>query len=66
MRNKIIDLNVIIEHLNLHYFVISETKLDEYFPNAQFNLNKHQVKAGRDKDKNEGGLFEFVKQGFFC
>ena len=38
--NKIIDLSVIIEHLNLDYFVISETKLDD-FPNAQFDLNEH-------------------------
>ena len=40
LRNKVIDLGVILKDLHLVYLVISETKLDESFPNAQFKLNE--------------------------
>ena len=39
-RNKVIELGVILKDLPLDYLVISETKLDESFPNAQFKLNE--------------------------
>ena len=50
----------------LDYFVISETKLDDSFPTAQFNIEGYEVRARRDRDKNGGGLIEFVKQGVIC
>ena len=34
LRNKVIDLGVILKDLPLDYLVISETKLDESFSNA--------------------------------
>ena len=55
LRNKVID-----------YMVISETKLDESFPNSQFKLNGYEVRAIRDRHKHGGGLIEFVRQGFIC
>ena len=36
-RNKIINVREVIGKLSLHYFVISETKLDKSFRSAQFN-----------------------------
>ena len=39
-RNKVIVLGDIPKDLTLHYLVISETKLDESFSNAQFKLNR--------------------------
>ena len=36
LRNKLTDLRVILKHLSLDYFVFSEMKLDESFPNAQW------------------------------
>ena len=39
LRNKVIDLGKILKDLPLDYIVISETKLDESFPNSQFKLN---------------------------
>ena len=46
--------------------VISETKLDESFPNSQFKLNGYEVRARRDRHKHGGGLMEFVRQDFIC
>ena len=40
LRNKVIDLGKILKDLPLDYIVISETKLDESFPNSQFKLNR--------------------------
>ena len=66
LRNKVIDLGEILKDLPLDYMVISETKLDESFPNSQFKLNGYEVRARRDRHKHGGGLIEFVRQGFIC
>ena len=66
LRNKVIDLGEILKDLPLDYIVISETKLDEIFPNSQFKLNGYEVSARRDRHKHGGGLIEFVRQGFIC
>ena len=66
LRNKVIELGVILKDLPLDYLVISETKLDENFPNAQFKFNGYEVRTKRDKNKHGGGLIEFVRQGFIC
>ena len=42
MRNKVIDLGGILNDSPLDYLVISETKLDESFPNSQFKLNGYE------------------------
>ena len=64
LRNKIIDVREVIGKLSLEYFVISETKLDESFPSAQFNISNYEIRNRRDRDKNGGGLIEFVRKGF--
>ena len=64
LRNKIIDVREVIGKLSLDYFVISETKLDESFPSAQFNISNYEIRNRRDRDKNGGGLIEFVRKGF--
>ena len=64
LRNKIIDVREVIGKLSLDYFVISETKLDESFPSAQFNISNCEIRNRRDRDKNGGGLIEFVRKGF--
>ena len=66
LRNKVIDLGVILKDLPRDYLIISETELDESFPNAQFKLNGYEVRARRDRHKHGGGLIEFVRQGFIC
>ena len=63
MRNKVIDLKEILGYLSPDYLVLSETKLDDSFPSAQFSLPNYEIRARRDRDNNEGGLIEFVKKG---
>ena len=63
VRNKIVDLRIIIQNIPLNYLALSETKLDVCFPNAQFNLDGDEISARRDRDKNGGGLIVFVRKG---
>ena len=63
LRNKIIDVQEMIRRLQLHYFVISETKLDTSFPSAQFHIGDYKIRTLRDRDKSGGGLIEFVEKG---
>ena len=64
LRNKIIDVREAFGKLSLDYFVISETKLHDSFPSAQFNIGNYEIINRRDRDKNGGGLIEFVRKGF--
>ena len=64
LRNKVTDLRIIFKGLSLDYFVLSETKLDESFPTAQFTLEGYTIRSRKDRDKCGGGLIEFVKNGF--
>ena len=45
-----------MQNIPLDYLVLSETKLDESFPNAQFNLDGCEIRVLRDRDKSGGGL----------
>ena len=56
VRNKISDLQIFIQNIPLGYLVLSETKLDESFANAQFHLVDYEIRARRDRDKNGGGF----------
>ena len=53
-------------YLSPDYLVLFETKLDDSFPSAQFNLPNYEIRARRDRDENGGGLIEFVKKGLRC
>ena len=55
-----------LHDLQLEYFVISETKLDDSFPSAQFAIENYKIRARRDRDGHGGGLIEFVKRGIIC
>ena len=62
LRNKIIGVREVIGKLSLDYFVISETNLNESFPSAQFSMNNYEIRNRMDRDKNGGGLIEFVRK----
>ena len=66
VRNKIADLQIFIQNIPLDYFGLSETKLDENFPNAQFNLDGYEIRARRYRYKNGGGLIVFLRRGIIC
>ena len=55
-----------MSYLSPDYLVLSETKLDDSFPSAQFSIPDYEIRARRDRHKNGGGLIEFVKKGLIC
>ena len=64
LRNKIVDAREVFGKLQLDYFVLSETKLDDSIPSAQFYTQNFEMRNRRDRDKNGGGLIELVREGF--
>ena len=66
LRKKVIDLTEILGSLSPDYLVHSKTKLDDSFSSAQFNLPNYEIRARRDRDKNGGGLIEYVKKDLIC
>ena len=66
LRNKIIDLREIISYLQLDYFVLSETKISDSFPSAQFDRSSCEIRAGRDRDGMGGGIIDYVRRGVIC
>ena len=54
---------IILQDLQLNYFVLNKTKLDKSFPTSQFYLLGYEVK---DRNKYGGGLLEYVKKGLLC
>ena len=48
------------------YFVFAETKLDESFPTAQFEIEGCEIRTRKDRDKHGGGLIEYVRKGVIC
>ena len=55
LRNKIVDMREIVLELSLDYLVLSETKIDQGFPTAQFYIKGYGVRARRDRDKYTWG-----------
>ena len=50
LRNKIIDLREITSYLQLVHFVLSETKMNDSFPSAQFDVSGYEIRTRRDRD----------------
>ena len=63
LRNKIVDAREAFGKLQLDYFVLSETKLDDSFPSAQFCTENYEIRNRRDRDKNGGGLIQLFRKG---
>ena len=53
-------------YMSPDYLVLSETKLEDSFPLAQFNLPNYEIWVERDRDKNGGRFIEFAKKGLTC
>ena len=63
LRNKIVDAKEVFGKLQIAYFVLSKTKLNDSFPYAQFYIENFEINR-RNRDKIGGGLIEFVTKGF--
>ena len=59
LRNKFEALQFIINR-NLDIILLSETKLDDSFPSAQFMLKNFGVPYRSDRNSNRGGLLLYV------
>ena len=55
-----------MSYLSPDYLVLSETKLDDSFPSAQFSMPDYDIRARRDWYENGGGLIKFVKKSLIC
>ena len=66
LRYKITDLRILVPQFLPHYLLISETKLNKEFPNAQILISDYEIKSRRDRNKHGGGLLEFVRKGLIC
>ena len=50
LKNKIVVAREVFEKLQLDYFVLSETKLDDSFPSAQFYIQNYEIRNRRDRE----------------
>ena len=66
LRDKLTDLRVVLKYLSLDYFVLSETKLGESFPNVQFTLDGYQIRARRERNTFGVGLIAYVPKSLIC
>ena len=62
LRNKIIDMRIILQGLQLNCFVLSEIKLDKRFPTRQFRLSRYQIRARKDQNKYGRELLGYVRK----
>ena len=61
-----VDLRTLLSKFLPHFFNLAETKLDENFPNSQFVIDQYEIRTRRDRNKNGGGLIEYVRKGLMC
>ena len=66
LRYKVVDLRTLLSKFLPYYFVLAETKLDESFPNSQFVIDQYEIRTRRDRNKDGGGLIEYVRKGLIC
>ena len=62
LKYKIIDLRELLDCVDIDFISISETKLDNSFPSAQFHTDIYFL-FRRDRNKHGRGLAAFVKSG---
>ena len=65
LRNKFEMLEELIKD-KIDIFLISETKLDSYFPNAQFVIIGYSTPFRLDRNQNGGVLLLYVREGIPC
>ena len=50
---------------NIDTYLLSETKIDETFPNEQFNITNYKA-LRQDRNKNGGGLSFYINENIPC
>ena len=64
LRNKIGAVQELITN-NIDICLLSETKIDESFPNQQFNISNYKT-FRRDRNKHGGGLLFYINENISC
>ena len=63
LRNKIVDLRYVLAQTGIELLAVSETKLSENFPDAQFYVEGNNLPPyHKDRNSNGGGLMVFTKK----
>ena len=61
IRSNISDIREILGKLQLYYFVLSETTIDESFPSTQFHIHDYKIRnQRRDRDKQGVGSLNLL------
>ena len=63
-RNKFVSIQELIKR-TFDMFLISETKIDDSFPNAQFKIEGYKT-LRKDRDAFGGGLLFYVNEKLNC
>ena len=64
LQHKIDSLREILKKSSLEIICVDETKLDEGFPESQFQIDGYQFPLfRRDRDKHGGGKVVYIKEG---
>ena len=69
MQNKIVDLRSIAHDIDFTFLAISETKLNDSYPSAQFFIDGYYNPQEFRKDRtynSGGGLLLYIKKGIPC
>ena len=53
-------------YLELNYFVLSETKINDTLRSSQFNVSDYEIKTRRDRDGKEDEMIDYVKRKVIC
>ena len=64
VRNKFEALEFLIKE-KFDIFLVSESKLDSSFPEAQFKIPGYRI-FGQNRDKYRGGLMFYINQNISC
>ena len=65
LRHKVIDTRDMLITVHVDILGIAETKLDDTFPNAQFNIDGYRL-FRKDRNQHGGGLLAYVRADIPC
>ena len=66
LRNKIIDLRLIVERCKPDVLVIGETKLNASFKTETLSIDGYQNPYRKDRTEFGGGLVQYIRNGIVC
>ena len=61
IQNKFEELTEVIKKINAHIMLVSETKIDASYPNAQFKVPNYSLYR-KDRKKGGGGIMALISQ----